>query len=117
MMFPQWTYPAGGLYSSIEDLTKWISALDNNLILKPEIAGLLWTPARLNDNSDSHFGVGWIVDKFNGEKVTGHSGGPALADVVRLPDRKVTVIVLTNQVELRPFLAMKVLELYTNNHK
>lgn len=115
MMFPQWTYPAGGLFSSIEDLTKWIIALDKNLILKPEIAELLWTPAKLNDGTDSNFGVGWIVDKYNGEKVTGHSGGPALADVVRLPERKITVIVLTNQIELRPFLAIKILDLYLTN--
>ncbi|MGC9354769.1 MAG: serine hydrolase domain-containing protein [Mariniphaga sp.] len=117
MMFPQWTYPAGGLYSSIEDLTKWIIALDNHLILKPEIADLLWTPAKLNNGSNSNFGVGWIVDKYNGEKVTGHSGGPALADVVRLPERKITVVVLTNQIELRPFLAMKIMDVYMKNQK
>jgi CubicO group peptidase (beta-lactamase class C family) len=117
MMFPQWTYPAGGLFSSINDLTKWITALDKNLILKPEISELLWTPAKLNDGANSNFGVGWIVDKYKGEKVTGHSGGPALADIVRLPERKITVIVLTNQTELRPFLAMKILDLYLGNHE
>jgi hypothetical protein len=37
---------------------------------------------------------------------------PALSDIVRLPDKKFTVIVLTNQLELRPFLTMKVLNLY-----
>lgn len=115
MMFPQWTYPAGGLFSSINDLAKWITALDKNLILKPEIAELLWTPAKLNDGTNSNFGVGWIVDNYKGEKVTGHSGGPALADIVRLPGRKITVIVLTNQIELRPFLAMKILDLYLSN--
>jgi len=42
---------------------------------------------------------------------TGHSGGPALSDIVRLPKEKLQAIVLTNQLELRPFLAMRVLEL------
>jgi len=36
MLFPSWTYPAGGLFFSIEDLCKWAVALDNNSILKPE---------------------------------------------------------------------------------
>ena len=58
MLFPQWTYPAGGLYSSIEDLIKWIIALDNNLFVKQETAELLWTPAKLNDDSNSPFGIG-----------------------------------------------------------
>ena len=113
MMFPSWTYPSGGLFSSIADLAKWVVALDKNTILKPEFSETMWTPAKLKSGKNSPFGVGWIVDKHNGEKATGHSGGPALADIVRLPDRKLTVIVLTNQLELRPFLTMKVLDLYT----
>ena len=59
--------------------------------------------------------MGWIVDKIDDEAATGHSGGPALADVVRLPEKKITVIVLTNQIELRPVLASQVLRLYLNN--
>lgn len=112
MMFPSWTYPAGGLFSSIEDLSKWAVALDKHTLLKPEVQERMWTAAKLRDGKDAPFGVGWIVAEHNGEKATGHSGGPALADIVRLPHRKVTAIVLTNQLELRPFLTMKVLDLY-----
>lgn len=112
MLFPSWTYPSGGLFSSISDLAKWAVALDKNTILKPEYTEMMWTPAKLNNGENSPFGVGWIVDRHNNEKATGHSGGPALADIVRLPGKKITVIVLTNQLELRPFLAMKILDLY-----
>lgn len=112
MMFPSWTYPAGGLFSSIGDLSKWAIALDKHTLLEPEIAEKMWTAAKTRDGKVSPFGVGWIVDEHNKERATGHSGGPALADIVRLPDRKITAIVLTNQLELRPFLTMKVLDLY-----
>ncbi|TPE43264.1 serine hydrolase domain-containing protein [Pontibacter mangrovi] len=115
MVFPSWTYPAGGLFSSIDDLAKWAVALDKNTLLKPEVAAQMWTAAKLRDGKNAPFGVGWIVDKHNGEKATGHSGGPALADIVRLPERKITAIVLTNQLELRPFLTMRVLDLYLEN--
>ncbi len=115
MMFPKWTYPAGGLFSSVEDLVKWVIALDRNTILQPEFAEQMWTPARLRNGQTAPFGVGWIVDKFNNEKATGHSGGPALSDIVRLPGRKLTAIVLTNQLELRPFLTMQVIRLYLDN--
>jgi CubicO group peptidase (beta-lactamase class C family) len=117
MMFPSWTYPAGGLFSSIEDLCKWAVALDNNTILKPEFAEKMWTAAKLRDGKTAPFGVGWIVADHNGELATGHSGGPALSDIVRLPKRKITAIVLTNQLELRPFLTMKVLDLYLKYKK
>lgn len=117
MMFPKWTYPAGGLFSSIEDLAKWVVALDKNTLLQPEFTEQMWTAAQLRNGQTAPFGVGWIVDKFNNEKATGHSGGPALSDIVRLPDRKLTAIVLTNQLELRPFLTMQVISLYLNNKK
>jgi hypothetical protein len=105
------------LFSSIEDLSKWIVALDKFTLLKPETQEQMWTASKLRDGKDSPFGVGWIVAEHNGEKATGHSGGPALADIVRLTKRKITVIVLTNQLELRPFLTMKVLDLYINHKK
>jgi CubicO group peptidase (beta-lactamase class C family) len=112
MLFPSWTYPSGGLFSSIEDLTKWITAIDTESLLSSDYIDSMWTPAKLRNGKDSDFGVGWIVAAHNGEKATGHSGGPALADIVRLPERKITAIVLTNQVSLRPFLTMKVLDMY-----
>ncbi len=117
MMFPSWTYPAGGLFSSLDDLVKWIIAIDKETILQAKYAEQMWSAASLRNGNTAPFGVGWIVDKHNGEKATGHSGGPALADIVRIPGKKITAIVLTNQLELRPFLTMKILDLYLANKK
>ena len=117
MMFPSWTYPAGGIFSSIQDLCRWAIALDNHSLLKAEYTDRMWTAAKLRDGKTSPFGVGWIVADHHGELATGHSGGPALSDIVRLPKRKITAIVLTNQMELRPFLTMKVLDLYLKHKK
>lgn len=112
MLFPKWTYPAGGMFSSIEDMANWIVALDKNTLLSEKYQKLLWTPVKLRDGNTSPFGIGWIVDRFGDVTATGHSGGPALADVMRLPESKITVIVLTNQISLRPFLTSGVLKLY-----
>ena len=114
-LFPAWTYSAGGLLSSAADLARWAAALDGGDFLRPDSLEQMWTPQRLTDGTNGPFGVGWIVDEHRGDKVTGHSGGPALADIVRFPDKKLTIIVLTNQQNLRPYLAMGVADVLSSN--
>ncbi|MFD2077644.1 serine hydrolase domain-containing protein [Actinopolymorpha cephalotaxi] len=110
-LFPAWTYAAGGLYSSAADLATWAAALRGGDLLSPASVREMWTPERLRDGSAGPFGVGWIVDQRHGSPAVGHSGGPALADVMHLVDDDLTVAVLTNQQNLRPYLAGEVADL------
>jgi hypothetical protein len=55
------------------------------------------------------------VEEHAGRKVAGHSGGPALADIVRFVGEELTIAVLTNQQNLRPYLAMGLADLLTDN--
>jgi CubicO group peptidase (beta-lactamase class C family) len=98
-------YGAGGLYSSIGDLAKLFAALDKGLLLKPESMREIETPATLANGKRAPFGLGWINRTYRGVKMAGHSGGPALADIWRVGDRKLTVIALTNQQVQHPLLA------------
>jgi CubicO group peptidase (beta-lactamase class C family) len=110
-LFPIRTYAAGGLYSSARDLATWAAALDRGTLLQPGSLREMWTRTKLTSGEDGSFGVGWIVDQHNGHKATGHSGGPALADIVRFVDQSLTIAVLTNQQNLRPYLTMGVADL------
>jgi CubicO group peptidase (beta-lactamase class C family) len=110
-LFPTWTYAAGGLLSSASDLARWAAALDKGKLLRPESLDQMWTRQRLNGGEEGPFGVGWIVERHAGRRVTGHSGGPALADIVRFVDEGLTIAVLTNQQNLRPDLAMGVADI------
>lgn len=49
--------------------------------------------------------------------MAGHSAGPALADIWRIEDRKLTVIVLTNPQILYPLLAEAVIDTYLPPHE
>jgi CubicO group peptidase (beta-lactamase class C family) len=109
-LFPAWTQSAGGLYSSAADLAKWAAAIDHGL-LQPESLAALWTRQRLSENGESPFGIGWIVEQHRGRKVVGHSGGPALGDIVRFVEEGLTIAVLTNQQNLRPDLALQVADI------
>jgi len=106
------TYAAGGLFSSASDLARVFAAIDEGKLLNPESLRLIETPPVLTDGSRGGFGVGWTTRTYRGAPIVGHSGGPALADVVRSEDRKLTIIVLTNQHRFYPLLAESVADLY-----
>jgi hypothetical protein len=57
---------------------------------------------------DSGFGVVFARGMLRGHAWYGHSGGPALADVLLVPGARLAVIVLTNQQKLVPNLAARI---------
>ena len=116
-LFPEYMFAAGGLFSTIEDLAKWAVALDNETLLSDEMQQRMIATEALPDGSMAHFTCGGWVNYPDTEKLgrtTGHSGGPALADILRYPDHKLTVIVLCNQQNLLPHLAAGIAELISN---
>ncbi|QDX24805.1 beta-lactamase family protein [Sphingomonas suaedae] len=106
------SYAAGGLFSSVADLARLFVAIDSGTFLSKESVAALITPAVLSSGRPGGWAVGWTVRSYRGNTLVGHSGGPALSDVVRLPDRKLTVIVLTNTHYFYPLLAEAILDTY-----
>ena len=103
-------YGSGGLYSSIDDLARLFAALDAGRLLTPASVREIETPATLTGGGRAPFGLGWIARSYRGAAMAGHSGGPALADIWRIEDRKLTVIVLTNQQVLHPLMAEAIID-------
>jgi CubicO group peptidase (beta-lactamase class C family) len=104
-------YAAGGLYSSASDLAKFLLALSENRLLTAASCQEMWTAPTLPGGARSEFGLGWVVRRYRGERVVGHSGGPALADILYFPDRKMAIAVLVNQERMYPLLAEGVADL------
>jgi len=111
-IFPSHAYSAGGLYSSVSDLAKWISALDNGKILSSQARATMWTQGKLSNGVSTDWGIGWVSRTYEGRRVVGHSGGPALSDVLHFVDDGLTVIVLQNQQKMYPYLAQGVADIY-----
>jgi hypothetical protein len=80
-------------------------ALDEGRLLKPTALDAMWQRPQLSDGSQGDFAIGWTASTYRGRKTVGHSGGPALSDMIRFVDDKFTIIVLTNQQKLFPALA------------
>jgi D-alanyl-D-alanine carboxypeptidase len=110
--YPARTYSAGGIYSTAEDLAKFVAAFDERKLFSDQIVGQMWSRDKLADGSSNGFGVGWVVGTHGGRRVVGHSGGPALADIQRFPDEKLSVVVLQNGQRVYPYLARGVADFY-----
>lgn len=103
---------AGGIYSSVTDMSKWIIAMMNtgkygdNLdkkLFSPAVHRELWTPQTIiaggNPASFSSYGLGWFLSNVNGNFQASHTGGLSgiVTQVTILPEMKLGIIVLTNQ--------------------
>lgn len=104
-LYPPYTYAMGGAFSCLSDLATWAAAMDRGTLLSPESERRAATPFQLAGGAAAGFGVVFATHTQRGRRRYGHSGGPALADVLRVPDAKLTVIVLANQQRLVPNLA------------
>ncbi len=110
--FAPLSYDAGGLLASVDDLAALAVAIDRGELLREDSLDAMWTPARLANGDMNSFAVGWAVREVNGRAAVGHSGGPALSDILRFTRERTTIIVLTNGQKLYPYLAQGISELF-----
>src|SRR5262249_15916503 len=85
-------FSAGSMYSTVEDMLKWDSALYTEKLLPQKSFARMWTPVK-ND-----YGYGWLSMKMMSHKLIVHDGGlpGVVTTAMRFPDEKVFVCVLCN---------------------
>ncbi|HKQ78345.1 MAG TPA: serine hydrolase domain-containing protein [Blastocatellia bacterium] len=84
-----------GVFSTVRDLAKWDNALSSGKVVKESSLAAMWTPVKLNSGRDYPYGFGWEFEEIAAHRVITHSGITG-TEYTRLPDDKLTVIVLTN---------------------
>jgi len=114
-----WKYvadAAGGIYSSVHDMCKWIIMQMNNgkygddvkqQLLSEKTHEEMWTPQTIipihgETTYNTHFaayGLGWGLSDEKGYKVPTHTGGLAgiVTQVTLIPELKLGIVVFTNQ--------------------
>jgi CubicO group peptidase (beta-lactamase class C family) len=117
--------PAGGIYSNITDMSKWIimqmhdgkygEGLKNQLFSEA-VHKDMWTlqtiiPVNNPGTYNTHFagyGLGWFLSDQNGYKVPTHTGGLAgiVTQVTLVPELQLGIIVFTNQQSGAAFTAI-----------
>lgn len=103
---------SGGAFACIGDLARWAVAMDEGKLLSPASEQLAATPFRLADGGAAPWGVVFTTGTVRGYRTYGHPGGPALGDILRVPDQKLTVVVLSNQKGMYPNTASVIAQLY-----
>lgn len=111
-LYPPRTYSAGGMFSTAADIAKFFVAFDEGKVLSEKNLEQMWKQDELGDGSLNGFGIGWVVGSYNGHKTVGHSGGPALGDILRFPSEKLSIVVLSNEQRLYPYLAKGIADFY-----
>jgi CubicO group peptidase (beta-lactamase class C family) len=93
----------GGIYSSVDDLFRWDQALYTTQLVRAETLQLAFTSAVAN-GKPTNYGFGWEIGEFHGIKTVRHGGSTIgfRTNILRIPDRKFTVIVLANRNEAKP---------------
>jgi len=94
----------GGIYSNLNDLAKWLRAIDNCTLLDCRTLEQSWTPATLNDGTPTGYGFGWRLETRDGQRVISHTGETRgfRNALLRYPDKRMAVILLTNRDEGTP---------------
>jgi CubicO group peptidase (beta-lactamase class C family) len=98
---------SSGLVSTVRDLARLESALDDRLLLLDSTLAQAWNPATTGRGTPAPFGLGWFVQSYRGQRVVWHFGQVTNAYsslIVKLPDHKLTFILLANSDRLNsPF--------------
>lgn len=106
----------GELYSTAADLYKWDQALYTEKLVKNATLKEAFTSGVLNDGTKFNYGFGWGLGKYFNMPFVSHSGGTDgfVAHILRFPDQRFTVIVLSNFEQLTPTysLANKIADIY-----
>ncbi|WP_193743274.1 serine hydrolase domain-containing protein [Sandarakinorhabdus sp. AAP62] len=93
----------GGLYSSVDDMLRWLANLDAPII-GTQALSTMRASALLNDGSPSGYGMGLETSRFRGLELVDHGGalaGYRTADWW-FPEKKLGVVVLCNHADARP---------------
>lgn len=115
----------GGVYTNLENLSKWDDALRNHTLLNEAEFRTAITPATVpddpaqrpldTDGKPSAYGFGWFLDPYRGQERMWHTGSSIGFRTVieRFTRDDLTIVILSNRTDLDvAALALRVADLY-----
>ncbi|MBM3749070.1 MAG: beta-lactamase family protein [Acidobacteria bacterium] len=92
----------GGVYSSLEDLGRWIRALERGALVSAASWREAVTPGLLNRGRATAYGFGWEVGTYRGRTAWSHSGTTIgfRNHIARYPEDRLAVVILANRADV-----------------
>jgi CubicO group peptidase (beta-lactamase class C family) len=121
--FSQLSNAAGGIYTNVSDMSKWVLTQLNKgrygtnpeqQLFSSRVHRDMWTPQTILNwpsdykNNFSSYGLGWFLQDINGYLEVSHTGGliGIVSKVTIVPELKLGIIVFTNQQSGEAFTAV-----------
>ena len=98
--------PAGSLYTTVLDLSKFLTMLferggapDGSRILRPDTLEAMWTPRVGEKVEKTGYGIGFRVSRFDGHRAVGHDGAiyGFATSLLALPDDKLGAVAIASK--------------------
>ena len=105
----------GGIYSNVEEMARWVSALYNATLISPATQRAAWTEGKLNDGTSIDYGFGWRLETYQSFRHPYHGGDTRgfRTNIQLFPEQKLMVVILTNRNQGEPAdHAKKIAEMY-----
>lgn len=106
---------SSSLYSTVEDLAKWILNFDDVRIGRQTVIEQMHQRGVLNNGEQIDYAFGLNIGEYRGLKTVGHSGSwrGFRSHLMRFPDQKFGIVILCNLDTFNPLrLAEEVADLY-----
>ena len=106
---------SSSLYSTVEDLAKWILNLETARIGGQTVIAEMHQRGVLNNGKEINYAFGLNIDEYRGVKTVGHSGSwrGFRSHLIHFPDQKFGVVILCNLDTFNPLrLVEKVTDIY-----
>ena len=106
---------SSSLYSTVEDLAKWILNFDDTQIGEQVVIEQMHQQGVLNNEEQISYALGLNIGEYRGLKTVGHSGSwrGFRSHLIRFPEQQFGVVILCNLDTFNPLrLAEKVADLY-----
>lgn len=93
----------GGIYSSVLDLRKWVEGIASGRLVSRKAYEQIFSHQATVQKDSVWYGYGWYLGAIDGEPASYH-GGTTVGFrnfIIRIPDRRTTVILLCNRADAR----------------
>lgn len=95
---------SGSIFSTLNDLVRWDEVLYTDKLVSAETLELAFTSGTTNNGESLEYGFGWRIDEYAGYKQLRHGGSWVgfRSHIARIPERRFTVILLSNRADFEP---------------